>query len=505
MNMSKWRLGFYCFCLVAVGLVSHAVNTIPTPAKSSLTLASRGIASEVAIAQDKAYEEEILIVTPLGLIYKRKRYVESIRMYINDSAELKAKIKAKDTEIKKKAREIAALKSQNKAAAHIIALAIQDIKKLDAERSRLKSDMIAVKKMHATEKKALEADIASIKESLKTEKEGRAADIEVRDARINEELALKKEALLALDTANSEHAKVKEQLENDIATLTAQLASQTEAKENALAELEGLKAEFSGLQDELNLTNEELGLAENEIASLELQVAALSDELQNKDKKIEEQDAKITEQETKIATQSTEIETQGAQLADLRIAECEQQKQLKELKKQVTEFEEDKKEIDKVVAALKQEKEEMAERRKKEKAQIAALMEQFTMYAMLANQAPAPQMPVVNQNPLTDSSMVDWNSYMRLAMMNKMWSQPGASPFDFNNGNTQVNSYYYMPKQGMDSFLYHSARNPQNTYWGDIGPSNYFGSELGQGFGLPTGAGQFAPEVPGRNPAYFAF
>lgn len=493
MNMSKWRLGFYCFCLVALGLASNAVNTIPS-SPAERTLASRGIASEVAVAIDRMAEEEILIVTPNGILYKRTKYVESIRAYINDSAELKAKIKAKDAEIKRKAKQIANLKAEKGA---IAIIAIQEIEKLRKEKTKLQSDMVAIKRMHATEIKGLKSNIDSLKLALSSEKSARAEDIQKRDERIKEELRLKEETLAALAEAKEEHSAEKATLEKDIATLKGQLASETSAKEAALLELETLQGEFANLQSELELTSGELDLAEDEILSLETQVAALSDDLKGKEEK-------IAEQETKIASQSTEIETQGAQLADLRIAECEQQKQLKELQEQLSVFQDDKKEMDEVIAALKKEKEATAAARKKEKQEIAALMEQFTMYAMLANQTPMPQMPVVTQNPLTDSSMIDWNAYMNLAMMNNMFSRPGSSPFDFNGGNSQVNSYYYMPKQGMDSFLYHSARNPQGTSWGDIGPRNYYG-ELGQGFDFRPSFDQYSSVGPSRNPAYFGF
>jgi hypothetical protein len=66
------------------------------------------------------------------------------------------------------------------------------------------------------------------------------------------------------------------------------------------------------------------------------------------------------------------------------------------------------------------------------------------------------------------------------------------SPFDFNRGNSQVNSYYYAPQRSTDAFLYNSPMNPTETSWGSIGPSNYFG-EFGQGFARPAAAPLGAP------------
>lgn len=495
MNMSKWRLGFYCFCLTALGLASNAAysvqqsHTLTSRVLLPKKVVSRAIASETKVAIDRAAEEEILVVTPFGIIYKRTRYVESIRMHIKDNRELLSKIKAKDAEIKKKTQEIETLKGQNDVAKSIIALAVKDIQDLDKDRKRLQGELSAVQRRHAQEKKSLETDIASLKEQLSSEQAGKA--------------------------------------------------SEKKLKEDALVQLEIAKSEFTSLKGELEQTSGELILAEDEIARLEIVTAALSDDLEAKKVKIAEQEttiseqgsklssqettiseqgtkiteqettiseqgSKLTEQQTKIADQGTKISEQSIYLEDLKVAECKQKEQLNELKKQVETFETEKSEMDEVIAALKLEKEETAKQRKIEKAQIAALLQRFSMYATLATQQPQPQMPQVMHNPLTNSSMVDWNQYMMLAMVGNMSRTGAMNPFDFNGGNSEVNSYYYLPKQATDSYLYNSALNPTGTSWGSIGPDNYFGN-VGGGFDFRQGGGHMSALQPNRGPAYFQY
>lgn len=480
MNMSKWRLGFYCFCLMALGLASNAANTIQNirPSTSEVILLkkspSRSIASEVKVAIDRAAEEEILIVTPKGIIYKRTRYVESIRMQISDNKELLTKIKNKDAEIKRKAKEIQTLKGQKDVAASIIALAIKDIKSLDQDRKRLQTELTSVKRRHAQEKLTLESDITALKDQI----------------------------------ASEQNAK----------------ATEKKQKEDALAKLEASKVEFESLHAELELTSNDLNLAEDEIERLEIVVAALSDDLEVKKAqiaeqgvKITEQDTKLTEQDTKLTEQETKISEQSQVLKDLKVAECEQKDQLEELKKQVETFETEKSDMDEVIAALKQDKIDTDKQRKEEKKQIAILLQRFSMFATLSTQQPQPQMPQVMHNPLTNSSMVDMNQYMMLAMMGNMSRTGAMNPFEFNTGNSQVNSYYYHPR---DSYLNGSAV----PGWSNNGTGNYFGPQAGgfdftqdnsfsRGF-QPNGTLGFSPEFSGANsaalganrgPAYFQF
>lgn len=492
MEMTKWRLGFYSFCLVALALASNAVNTLPQD--KTRKIASRSIASgpetvlaaaeatDTKIAIDRAVEEEILIVTPEATIYKRTRYVEKVRAHIQTQKALLVKINDKSAEIERKNKEIESLKAQRNVAAGIIALAIQDVQKLEAEKSGLQTDLAIAKRHHAQEKERLEADITRLEASLSTEEKARLAEVK-----------LKEEALESL--RNEKGAKESEIRLKEEAL--SKLAEETGLKEQALLELEESRTEFTKLQEEMLIVETDLDEAEVEIERLEGVVADLEKSVSDKDQTISEQETKITEQETQITEQ-------GAQLADLRIAECEQRKQLKELKEQVETFTSEKEEMDKVVAALKEEKKKMAKEREEERLQMEALMQQFTMYAMLMSQQPQPQMPMINTNPLTDSSMTDWNQYMALAMMNNFMGQPGNSPFDFNGGNSQVNSYYYMPKQATDAYLYHSSFNPTGTYWGDMGPNSYFG-RMGQGFDFRQGPMAYGQRNPAAAPSFYGF
>lgn len=453
MKMTNWRLGFYCFSLVALGLASNAVNTFPTT-QSIKSPVYRTVASTTKLAIDRMAEEEVLIMTPQGMIYKRTRYVESIRLQVSDNKKLLEKIKRKDALIKEKIAEVQKLKREQKIADHIILAALDEIELLGEEKAALDKSLAEAKALHAKEKLKLEQDIASLQESLSSETDAKASEIKL--------------------------------------------------KEEALAELQSTKLQFTALNEELEVTNSELTIAEDEISDLEIQLADLSDELDGKNTKIQEQEVKITEQDTKLKDQETQITEQGAHLAELRLAECEQQKQLKELKKQLDTFEAEKKEMDDVVAALKKEKEETEAEREEEKKEIEALLQQFTMYATLMSQTPQVQVPQVLHNPLTDSSLVDWNKYMSLAMLGRMSSQTGMDPFGFNGGNSQVNSYYFMPEQATDAFLYHSALNPKGTSWGEIGPNNYFGG-LGQGFDFSAPTSHLRPLEMGRDPAFFGF
>jgi predicted nucleic acid-binding Zn-ribbon protein len=426
MKMTNWRLGFYCFCLVAIFTATQAVNTIPTPAKRKV--ASRGLASDVKIAVDKAIEEEVLIITPFGAIYKRTRYVESVRIHVSDNQNLLKEIKKKDLALKKKIAEIEDLKSKNQTAAKVISVAINELQKMKTEREQLESRLIATKRLHQQEKQKLEEDISKLEESIASEKN--------------------------------------------------QKDSEKRLKLAALAELQKEKINFLTVQEQLNETSGELNTAKEDLVILNERVAALSTELEGKQTKIDEQTQKLTQQESQISKQTDS-------LAALKVAECNQQEQLKELKKQVEAFESEKSDMDEVIALLKKEKEETAKQRVTEKKQIEALMQQFTMYAMLMSQQPQQQqMPTVGHNPLTDSSLVNWDQYMMLSMMGNMSRQGGASPFDFNGGNSQVNSYYYAPQRQTDAFLYNSAINPTGTSWGNITPESYFG-DYGQGFGAP--------------------
>ncbi len=422
MKMTNWRLGFYCFCLVATFLASN-VATVKAPTKRKI--ASRGLASDVKIAIDKAAVEEVLIVTPFGIIYKRTKYAESVRIQVSDNKKLLKEIKQKDAALEKKIAEIKDLRSKNQTASHVIESAVSKLETMKSERGELESRLIATKRLHQQEKQKLDDDISKLKESIASE--------------------------------------------------TEQKDSEKKLKLAALAELESASQNFLTVQTQLNETSGELNTAKEDLIKLNDRVAALGTELEGKQTKIEEQNLKLTEQETQINEQSQS-------LAALKEAECNQQEQLKDLAKQVEAFETEKTEMDEVLAALKKEKEETALERAKEKKEIEALMNQFTMYASLMGQQPQPQMPMIHHNPLTDSSMVNWDQYMMLSMMGNMSRQGGASPFDFNGGNSQVNSYYYMPQTETDAFLYNSAINPMGTSWGSIGPNNYFG-ELGQGFG----------------------
>ncbi|MFT6603116.1 MAG: putative nucleic acid-binding Zn-ribbon protein, partial [Bacteriovoracaceae bacterium] len=338
-------------------------------------------------------------------------------------------IKQKDIALEKKIAEIKDLKSKNQTASHVIQSAVSKLEAMKSEREELESRLIATKRLHLQEKQKLDEDIYKLKESIASE--------------------------------------------------TEQKDTEKKLKLAALAELETAKENFLTIQTQLNETSGELNTAKDDLVKLNERVAALSSELEGKQTKIEEQKIKLTEQETQISEQSQT-------LAELKEAECNQQEQLKELAKQVEAFETEKTEMDEVLAALKKEKEETALERANEKKEIEALMQQFTMYAMLMGQQPQPQMPMINHNPLTDSSMMNWDQYMMLSMAGNMSRQGGASPFDFNGGNTQVNSYYYMPQRETDAFLFNSAINPTGTSWGNIGPSNYFG-DLGQGFGAYPG------------------
>lgn len=460
MKMTNWRLGFYCFCLVAIFLASNAANTIKAPAKRKI--ASRGLASDVKIAIDKAAEEEVLIVTPFGVIYKRTRYAESVRVQVSDNQELLKEIKKKDEALELKIAEITDLKSKNKTATAAISAAVSKLEAMKKEREELESRLIATKRLHQQEKQKLDSDIESLKESIASE--------------------------------------------------SSQKESEKELKLAALEELEAAKENFNSVQAQLNETSGELNTAKDDLVKLNERVAALSSELEGKQSKIDEQAQKLASQETQITEQSVTLNA-------LKESECTQQEQLKELQKQVQSFETEKSEMDEVLALLKKEKEETATERAAERKKIEALMQQFTMYAMLMGQQPQPQMPSINHNPLTDSSMVNWDQYMMLSMMGNMSRQGGMSPFDFNAGNSQVNSYYYAPQRSTDAFLYNSAINPTGTSWGNIGPSNYFG-DLGQGFGAPTdgplsaisgpsqGFNFGAPMSGSRNPAargFFAF
>lgn len=415
MFISKWRVSFYCFCLVTIGLTSHTVNTISAYKKTE----GRAIASKKNVPSTRVLDREVLINLNSGIIYKRTRYMEVVRNQVKDNKEVLAKIKAKDAQIILKAKEIKKLKGKTNKASVVITAAIREIKGLRSDKSSLQSELSVISKNHTQERKALESDITSIKSDLASEKK----------------------------VSTQERKK----------------------KVSALKDLEIVSQIFESVSEELNLVIDELNLAE-------IEVLALSDDLVLKENLIKEQ--------------LQDIE-------NFRVAECKQQKQLKEFQEQLQSFEDEKSEMDEVIAALKKEREETKKARKKEKEEIAALLNQFSMFANISASAPSFQMPGVSQNPLTDPNLVDWNQYMMLAAMGNMRSSGAYNPFEFRVGNRQMSDFYYSPNQMFKP--YRSFGGPFSEY--RPSSNSYYGSALGFGLSTPDEL----MSRPDRGPAFFQF